>query len=45
MSKPSTSPSPAKVPPVTDTVALESVWLSGSATVSEGDSVTVLLSV
>ena len=41
----STSPSPANVPPVTATVAPVSVRLSGSATVSDGDSVTVLLSV
>src|SRR5262252_5654508 len=36
----STSPSPAKVPPVNATVALISFRLSGSETVTLGDSVT-----
>ena len=45
VSKASTSPSPANVPPVTDTVAPVSDRLSGSATASVGDSVAVLLSV
>src|SRR5207302_653052 len=38
---PSTSPSPAKVPPVIATVALASAGSSGSNTVADGDSVTV----
>src|SRR5258708_3226921 len=37
----STSPSPANVPPVIDTVAFVSVRLSGSDTASDGDTVTV----
>src|SRR5690242_4906082 len=36
----STSPSPANVPPVNATVALAMLRLSGSATVTDGDSVT-----
>src|SRR5580700_11447718 len=36
----STSPSPLNVPPVTATVALASARLSGSVTVTLGDSVT-----
>src|SRR5262249_58524349 len=38
----STSPSPTKVPPVIFTVALASVRLSGSDTVTFGDSTTAL---
>ena len=41
----STSPSPANVPPATFTVALVMPRLSGSVTVTDGDSVTVCPSV
>src|SRR5438128_298551 len=37
----SSSPSPAKLPPVIAAVALASVRLSGSAAVSDGDAATV----
>src|ERR1051325_9460640 len=39
----STSPSPENLPPLTETVALATVRLSGSDTVIEGDSVTLVL--